>query len=43
METFAIIGFIFGLNGMVFAIISWGKIAELKKEVNALKAQIENL
>ena len=32
-----VMGFIFGLGGLSFAIISWGLIATLKKEFEDLK------
>ena len=40
MEVFGLLGFIFGLSGMTFAIIAWGQIASLKKEFEDLKKSL---
>ena len=42
METFGIMGFTFGMTAMSFAIIGWTQIANLKKEVNDLKQQLQD-
>ena len=42
MEAFGILGFTLGSTGMTFAIIAWGQIASLKKEVEALKQSLED-
>ena len=34
-------GMTFGIIGMTFAIIAWGLIANLKKELNDLKKRLE--
>jgi len=39
MET---LGFIFGMSGLSFAIIAWGLIANLRKEFEDLKKNLEN-
>ena len=39
MET---LGFIFGMSGLSFAIIAWGLIANLKKEFEELKKNLED-
>ena len=43
METFGLIGFIFGLSGLSFAITATAKLANLKKEVDALRKDLEDL
>ena len=37
------LGYIFGLAGLAFAIIAWGKIEGLKKDFEELKKQLEEL
>jgi len=43
MDTFGILGFIFGMMGMmgfVFSMTVMGQVTELKKELEKLKAQV---
>lgn len=42
MEVFGIMGFTLGSAAMTFAIIAWGQIASLKKEVEDLKKSLED-
>ena len=46
METtgfvFGLMGFCLGLSGVSFAIISWGQIASLRKEFEAMKKRLED-
>jgi hypothetical protein len=42
MESMGILGFIFGLSGLAFAIIAWEQITALKKEFNDLKMDLED-
>lgn len=39
MET---IGFVFGMMGMSYAVIAWGKVASLRKEFEELKKNLED-
>ena len=36
MDTFAILGFVFGMMGFIFSINAYSRINELKKKVEAL-------
>lgn len=40
MEAFGLIGFVLGSSGMTFAIIAWGQIAALRKDVDDLKQRL---
>ena len=40
METFGILGFTFGILGLVYSMSAMGKVSELQKEVEKLKAQV---
>ncbi len=42
MDAFGLMGFIFGMSGLSFAIIAWGQIASLKKEFEDLKKSLED-
>ena len=42
METLGILGFIFGMSGLSFAIIAWGLIGRLRKEFEDLKKNLED-
>ena len=46
METtgfvFGLMGFCLGSTGVSFAIISWGQIASLRKELEAVKKRLED-
>ena len=42
MDTFGLLGFIFGLSGLSYAIIARGQIASLQKEFEDLKKNLEN-
>jgi hypothetical protein len=43
METFAIIGFVFGMSALSIGIISKGQIENLKIEVDELKEDLKKL
>ncbi|MGE4594145.1 MAG: hypothetical protein AAEF23_01340 [Gammaproteobacteria bacterium] len=43
METFATLGFLFGMFGILFSFTSLQQIAELKKELEALKSQVKGM
>ncbi len=36
-----VVGFVFGLSGLSFALIAWERIAKLKKEFEELKSNLE--
>ncbi len=40
MDAMSIIGFTFGTTAFTFAIIGWGQIAKLQKEVTDLKQDL---
>ena len=40
MDTFGILGFVFGSTGMTFGIISWSHIASLNKDLVDLKQRL---
>ena len=42
MESMGIMGFVFGLAGLSFALIAQEKIASLKKEFDDLKKNLES-
>jgi hypothetical protein len=42
MEVLGILGFALGSTGMTFAIIAWGQLASLKKELADLKTSLED-
>lgn len=42
MDTFAILGFVFGTVGFVFALSSLGQISELGKRIKILEDKINN-
>ena len=41
MEVFGIIGMTFGIIGMTFGIMAWDLVANLRKEFEALKKNLE--
>lgn len=43
METFAIIGFVFGMSGLSMGIIAKGQIENLKIDVDQLKEELNKL
>lgn len=42
MDTFSIIGFVFGLSGLSFAMIVQEKMTKLNKEFEILKKDLED-
>ena len=42
MESMGILGFVFGLSGLSFALIAQEKITSLKKDFNHLKKNLED-
>lgn len=42
MDTFSIIGFVFGLSGLSFAMIVQEKLTKLNKEFETLKKDLED-
>ncbi|MCB0282598.1 MAG: hypothetical protein H6627_14085 [Calditrichae bacterium] len=42
MEAMGLLGFIFGMSAMSFAIIAWTQIAALRKEFEELKKNLGN-
>ncbi len=42
MDVFGMMGFIFGMTGMAFAVIAWEKVGALKKEFEEFKKNLGN-